>query len=114
MRALRTLRRTWRAIWFIGFYLRELVVSNLYVAHEVVTARHYQQPGIVRFPIRAETDFEITLLANAISFTPGTLTLDIAEDRTALFVHLLWTESPEQARARLAALETRLLAVMRA
>ncbi|HVM35722.1 MAG TPA: Na+/H+ antiporter subunit E [Actinomycetota bacterium] len=110
---MRVLRRTWCAVTFVAYYLRELVVSVLYVSYEVVTPSHRQRPGIVRFPIRAATDLEITLLANAISFTPGTLTLEVAEDRTALFVHILITETPDHARERLGLLEKRLLAVLR-
>lgn len=110
---IRVLRRVARTVAFLVYYLRELVISNAYVAYEVVTPTHYQRPGIVRLPIRARTDLEITLLANAISFTPGTLTLEVAEDRSALFVHVLVAESPEAARRRLGLLEDRLLKVLR-
>lgn len=110
---MRVLRRAWYALFFLGYYLQELAISNLYVAYEVITPTHYQRPGIVRFPLRAKTDLEITLLANAISFTPGTLTLEVADDRSALFVHILQTESPDHARERLGRLEDRLLKVFR-
>ncbi|HVL64017.1 MAG TPA: Na+/H+ antiporter subunit E [Actinomycetota bacterium] len=107
------LRRILRGLMFLGYYVRELFVANLYVAYEVVTPRHLQKPGIVRVPIRVRTDLQVTLLANAISFTPGTLTLEVADDRSALFVHVLVVESPDEARARIRALEDRLLQVFR-
>lgn len=107
------LRRIWNGVRFVVFYLGELALSNLAVAWEVITPAHHQRPGIVRFPTRAETDLEITLLANAISFTPGTLTLEVAEDRSALFVHVLHSGGPDETRRRLRRLEDRLLAVFR-
>jgi multicomponent Na+:H+ antiporter subunit E len=47
-------------------------------------------PGIVRVPLDVKTDFEITLLANLISLTPGTLSLDVSEDRKVLYVHTMY------------------------
>jgi multicomponent Na+:H+ antiporter subunit E len=45
------------------------------------------QPGIFAFPLTVTSDFEITLLANLITLTPGTLSVDVSEDRRFLYVH---------------------------
>lgn len=103
----------WRALWFIPFFLWELLLANLQVALEVVRPRHRMEPGIIRVPLRAESDLEITLFANLISLTPGTLTLGVTDDRSGLYVHGLHVRSPDHFRGRLARLEDRLLGVMR-
>ena len=45
------------------------------------------KPGIFAYPLKVDRDFEITLLANLITLTPGTLSVDVSADRRTLFVH---------------------------
>jgi multicomponent Na+:H+ antiporter subunit E len=94
----RYFRRLPAAVRFVAFFLKELVVSNLVVAHEVLTPRSHRRPGVVAVPLDAETDFEITLLAQVVTLTPGTLSLDVSEDRSTLYVHTMFLESPEALR----------------
>jgi multicomponent Na+:H+ antiporter subunit E len=54
------------------------------------------KPGIVKIPLTANTDLEITLLANLISLTPGTLSLDVSDDRKVLYVHAMYVKDREQ------------------
>ena len=63
---------------FAGFYALEVVRSNLRVAFDVVTPALRAEPGVVAVPLEARTDAEITLLANLITMTPGTLAVDVA------------------------------------
>ena len=107
------LRHPWRLVWLIGLYSWDLLAANVVVAWEVITPVHNVRPGIVRVPLVASSDFEIALLANLVSFTPGTLTLEVTEDRTALYVHALHMESPESVRRQVSRLESRLLRVLR-
>ncbi len=109
----RGLSRLIRGIRFLGFFLVQLAISNAIVAWEVLTPRHNMRPGIVRVPMRSRTDLEVTLLANLISLTPGTLSLEATEDRSALYVHGLHVVSPDHLRLRVGALENRLLEVVR-
>jgi multicomponent Na+:H+ antiporter subunit E len=90
--------RTWRLIAFVGFYLRELLLANLRVAYDVVTPTHHMHPGIVAVPLDARSDVEITLLANLLTMTPGTLSMDISDDRTTLYVHGMFVSDPEAFR----------------
>lgn len=87
-----------RAIGFAGFFLWELVLSNLRVAWDVLTPRAYRRPGVVAVPLDAATDVEITLLANLVTLTPGTLSLDVSPDRRILYVHAMFVDNPEQVR----------------
>src|SRR5690625_7204134 len=72
---------------FLGFFIKELVKANFKVAFDVATPLWYMKPGVIALPITAETDVEITILANFISLTPGTLILDVSSDRRGLFSH---------------------------
>ncbi|UEM21843.1 Na+/H+ antiporter subunit E [Skermanella mucosa] len=106
--------KLWRIIGFFFYFLKELVVSSLKVAWDVVTPPIYARPGVVRVPIDARTDLEITLLANLITLTPGTLTLDVAPDRKSLYVHAMFIDDPEKVRAEIKnGMERRLLELTR-
>lgn len=83
------LRRARRFASLVGLFLVELVVSAVRVAVLVARPdmRAQLKPGIVAFPLTVTTDAQITLLANMITLTPGTLSVDVSADRTVLFVH---------------------------
>jgi multicomponent Na+:H+ antiporter subunit E len=79
------------------FFIKELIVASLKVAYEVITIKHYMKPGVVAYKLEAKTDLEIIILANLISLTPGTLSIDVSEDRTILYMHALYVEDdPEE------------------
>jgi multicomponent Na+:H+ antiporter subunit E len=98
----------------IGFFGKELLVSNLKVLWDVITPRHISRPGIIGLPLDARTDVEIMLVANLISLTPGTLSLDLSEDRRVLYIHVMFLEDIEKTRQQIKqGLERRVLEVMR-
>jgi len=86
------------AVRFTGFFIWQLLLSNLRVAYDVITPRLHMRPGIVAVPLDAQTDQEVTLLANLITLTPGTLSLDVSDDRRTLYVHAMFVDSPESVR----------------
>ena len=86
------------ALRFVTFFVYELVLSNLRVAWDVLTPKAYRRPGVVAVPLDAESDVEITLLANLVTLTPGSLSLDIAPDRSCLYVHAMFVDDVEQLR----------------
>jgi multicomponent Na+:H+ antiporter subunit E len=103
------IRRTPIAVSFLAYFLWELLLSNLRVAYDVVTVKHFMRPGILAIPLEARTDLEITVLANMISLTPGTLSLDVSSDRQVLFVHAMYLGEIEEFKE----FERRLLRVLR-
>lgn len=76
-----------------GFFLVELVLSSVRVARDVLRPRSEAQPGIIAVPLDARSDAQITVLANLISLTPGSLSLDVSPDRRTLYVHLMFVSS---------------------
>ncbi len=81
---------------FLFYFIYELIKANIQVAYDVMTPRFYMKPGIVSVPLDAKTDLEITLLANVISLTPGTLSLDVSDDRKVLYVHAMYIRDKEE------------------
>ncbi len=103
-----------RVLGFIGYYLWELVKSNAIIAYDVLTPTHHMKPGVIGIPIEAKTDLEITALANLITMTPGTLSLDISPDRKTLYVHAMYIHDPEELRREIKEnFEPRVLALLR-
>jgi multicomponent Na+:H+ antiporter subunit E len=88
-------RKTGVLVRFAGFYTLEVVRANLRVALDVVTPTLRAQPGVVAVPLDARTDAEITLLSNLITMTPGSLTVDVADDRSVIYVHSMFVEDPD-------------------
>lgn len=103
-----------RLVSFVLFFAWELLLSNLRVAWDVVTPKTYRRPGVIAVPLEARTDAEITLLANLITLTPGTLSLDVSADRKILWVHAMFVDDPEQLRQSLKhGFERRVLELLR-
>lgn len=93
-RALLKLRRI-VSLALLFFY--ELMVSAVRVAIIVVTPnlKSVLRPAIVAVPLTVKSDAEITLLANLITLTPGTLSVDVSDDRSVLYVHVLQLSTRE-------------------
>ncbi|NRA99781.1 MAG: Na+/H+ antiporter subunit E [Rhodobacteraceae bacterium] len=87
--------RFFKVIWLIIYFLYELVVSSIRVAWQVISPRQRYEPRIIEVPLDVHSDFEILCLTNLISLTPGTLSLDVSEDRETLYVHAMFAEDPE-------------------
>lgn len=92
------LDRLWRWILFLLFFLRELTMASLKVVFDILTPRHRMRPAIIAVPLDLRSDLEITLLANLITLTPGTLTLDVSPERDILYIHAMYVDDIEAFR----------------
>ncbi len=100
-----TLRHSWlnpvRLVYFViylfGPFLLALIHANIDVAMRVITGKI--NPGIVRIPTGLARDGALTLLANSITLTPGTLTVDADDGSRELYIHWInvTTEKPTAA-----------------
>ncbi len=82
-------------IVFIFFYLNRLIRSNIKIAYDILTPTYYMRPGIVKIPVNLKADHRILALVNLVTMTPGTLSLDLSEDKKTLYIHTLYMEEPE-------------------
>lgn len=81
---------------FILFFLKELLVSSLQVAWEVITPNSRITPGVIAIELDDDmTPAQITLLANTITLTPGTLSIDVSPDNRYLYIHGMYIKDIE-------------------
>ncbi|MCC5856071.1 MAG: Na+/H+ antiporter subunit E [Idiomarina sp.] len=102
-----------RLIRFVFFFIKELVTANLTVAFDIVTPVWHMKPGVIAMPLEAKTEVEITMVANLISMTPGTLSLDVSDDRRVLFIHAMFLDNEQELRDSLKYMERRVLEILR-
>jgi multicomponent Na+:H+ antiporter subunit E len=87
---------------FIVYFHWELLVANLRVARDVLWPGPLKiRPSVIAVPIDQAGEIGVTVLANVISLTPGTLTLDVSDDHRVLYVHVMNVGDPEAARQQI-------------
>ncbi|MCS6816952.1 MAG: Na+/H+ antiporter subunit E [Blastocatellia bacterium] len=107
-------RKVPQVLGLIVFFLWELILSSLRVAHDVLTPTHYMRPGVVGIPLDLRTDVGITFLANLITLTPGTLSLEVSPDRRTLYIHVMYIDDADAVRRRVKeGFERRIMEVLR-
>lgn len=106
-------QRVPRFLMFLCFFVKELLKANLKVAFDVLTPPWHMEPGVIGLPLKSETDLEITMVANFISLTPGTLSLDVSDDRKVLYIHAMFLNDESELIAELQEIERRILEIMR-
>lgn len=85
-----------KVVGFFFYFLYEFFKATIQVAFEVMTRKFQMKPGIIKMPLDAKTDLEITILSNLISLTPGTLVLDVSEDKKVMYIHGMYMEDKEK------------------
>jgi multicomponent Na+:H+ antiporter subunit E len=94
--------RARRVMSLFLLFIYELVLSAWRVAATVLSPRMDLKPGIIAYPLKVDRDFEITILANLITLTPGTLSVDVSDDRRILYVHAMDASDPEATKRDIA------------
>lgn len=96
----------WQVIYLLVVFVWDLVASSLRVAVDALRPEFRMEPGVVKIPLDIESDVAIMLLGNMISLTPGTLTLEVSEDKEHLYIHTMYVdEGPEKVRKDISRLE---------
>ena len=91
------MNRVWAVIKLISLFLKELVMANIQVLFLIVQPKMPIKPAIFALPTVLEKDWEITLLSNLITLTPGTLVIDISPDSKTLYIHALHYDDADEA-----------------
>ena len=87
-------------IAYVFIFLGELVKANLDVARRCFGGCREVNPGIVKVPVELEGDYAQAMLANSITLTPGTITLDIAEQDGKTWYYIHWIDVAETDREK--------------
>jgi multicomponent Na+:H+ antiporter subunit E len=84
-----------KLIYFILFMLWQIIKANFQAVKESLYSKSKLSPAILKYPLEASSDGEITILANLVSLTPGTLVIDISDDKKVMYIHVLHLENKE-------------------
>jgi multicomponent Na+:H+ antiporter subunit E len=95
------MKRYLKIFAFVLFYIKEILISNITVARDVLFFNNHLKPGFILLPIDTLNERQILILSNIITMTPGTLAMDVADDQKNLFLHSLYVEDADQLRQQL-------------
>lgn len=93
-----TLRQAGRFVIYVGFLIKEIVWANIHVAEKVLDPRLPIDPVIIEHTSALKRPVSETALANSITLTPGTLTVDVVD--SVFFVHCLDREFADDIASR--------------
>jgi multicomponent Na+:H+ antiporter subunit E len=103
-----------KLFFFVLFYLYELVKANLLIAHQILSPRPMIKPGIIKVDLDAKSNQEILALVNLITMTPGSLCIDISEDKKHIYVHEMYIDDVDKMKQDIKInLEKRILDIAR-
>lgn len=86
------------ALKLAGFFAWQIILANIRVAADVIRPETAIRPAVIALPLDITSDGEILLLSALINITPGSVTIDLSNDRKTLYVHVMHMETPEQSR----------------
>jgi multicomponent Na+:H+ antiporter subunit E len=110
----RYFRVFWGGLAYCVWLAREIGRSAVRVAKATLGIGPPPCPAILAIPLAAVSDFEIMALACSVTLTPGTLSLDVSEDRSTLYIHAMFAEDPDAVRNEIKNdMERRLLEALR-
>lgn len=106
--------KVWTFFGLLAYLAYELTLANVRLTRDVIRGPQTIHPHVVRVPLDVNTDGEILMLTALLNLTPGSVALDVSEDRRFLYVHVMHAESPDAARREIKdGFERRVLRLMR-
>ncbi|KXZ13371.1 cation:proton antiporter [Bacillus nakamurai] len=89
--------KIWSLVKLFLIFMKELYLANVSVLQTIMSPKLNIRPGIFAFKTELTEDWEITLLSLLITLTPGTLVMDISDDRSILYIHAMDIDDAEKA-----------------
>ncbi len=108
IRKIHKLKDARRYLWFFYYtpiFLWECFKANIDVAYRVGHPDIPIHPGIVKVKTTLTSDMGLTFLANSITLTPGTLSVDIDKEKGFIYVHWIEVKNKDVERATQAIVE---------
>jgi len=99
-KALNPIRWAWTIVYALYYFFIAEVRAHIDVIRRIVSPSMPIKPGIVRVPIDVKTDYALTLIANSITNTPGTVSVDVDDQRRYLYVHWIYVRAIEPEKTR--------------
>ena len=91
----RSLRGIPYALLYVLTFIREAIIASLDVTYRVLMRSEPVEPEVILIPLRVRTDLGVTTIANSITMTPGSLTLNYDPEENALYIHVIDGSDPE-------------------
>ena len=98
------------ALRLLGYFLWKLVEASARLTWEIFTPRNSINAAVVCVPLRSRVPGIVTVVANMVSLTPGSVTIDVDTDEMILYIHVLHLTTLEQERESVRYLESLTLA----
>lgn len=92
------IRKIYKILSFFIFYVKEVILANFKMAYLILSRTPNLKPAIIAIPLETQSEVQIALLANLITMTPGSFSVDVSHDRTVLYVHVLDNSDPESVK----------------
>ncbi|MEN0058158.1 MAG: Na+/H+ antiporter subunit E [Bdellovibrio sp.] len=89
------MRRCLIALELFIVFLMQFIIANLQVTAWIFAPNRFMKPAIVEVPLQLEDEWGLWILSLLITLTPGSLIVDISDDKRSLFVHILHAKHPE-------------------
>ncbi|MFQ5837460.1 MAG: Na+/H+ antiporter subunit E [Thermoplasmata archaeon] len=109
----RVLRRLPSYLAYFGFFAKSVIQGNLDVSYRALHPRLPVYPGILAVNIEGRSELEVAMMANTITLTPGTLTMDVDMDKKLMFVHTINARDLERVRRDIKEVERYVMRVLR-
>jgi multicomponent Na+:H+ antiporter subunit E len=91
-------RRLERALSLLAYLLWQIILANIRLTKDVLSIQHRMRPAVIALPLSVTSDGEILLLSAMINITPGSVALDVSEDRQTMYVHVMHVTTVEEAK----------------
>lgn len=82
----------------LAYLIWELVLANVRLTLDILRWNLTIRPGVIRVPLDIKSDGEILLLSALINLTPGSVMLDVSDDRQTIYVHVMHMKDPDTSR----------------
>mgnify|MGYP006302633695 CR=1 FL=1 len=102
-----------RWVRFAAWYVWQMLRSNVRLAVLVLSPTRRLQSAVLAVPVELESNLELTVLSNLVTFAPGSMMIDVSDDRRTLYVHVVGPDDPERRRAGLAEMARRTTRLLR-
>jgi multicomponent Na+:H+ antiporter subunit E len=89
-----------RAIGFIFYYIWELSIASCRIAWDVLTPTHHMNPAFLIMQLDDLKDHQLLMLSNLLTMTPGTLSMELSEDKRSLILHIMYMDDPDTFKER--------------
>ena len=87
------IKRFFKLIGFVLFYLKEVIKTNLILAYEVITPTHYMEPGFIKMDVEGLSDRQLLVFCNLITMTPGSMVVNVSDCKKFVYLHILYLEN---------------------